>query len=260
MSDPLIEFDILDQAQQEFQVRAEGPDVLIMEENAAGGDADPDDITPDWAAVFVQAVNAGMLGGVSHAPWTSSASITACECSPEAQIQNWRVASRGLDRGAFLVLLNMLRARNLDRIILKTFRDDADARRRPRLSRSELTYPAPYEALPFRLDIEPPLRRSKDRSIQIMFAHEPHKDVYESCYAAFQLWITVLLLGGYPREDMHPRRSGVFPEVAYRLDRFTIEQNFPEIFDCAEESFYAMVNWACAAHRSQCPVETVRIR
>jgi hypothetical protein len=241
--------------EQELLVRVRGADVLRFEGNAPAG-ANPDEFVTDPVDAFVRAANLGMLGGA--VPTLANASILDRRVDLDAATQSYHARITGIDPGGFRVLVNMLLARDLEAVELSTTLAHGGAPLKER-EISLSPYPPVPDLLPFALEIEPPERSSRDRFLHLVFAIPPSEALQSEVYCALALWTRLLLLGGYPNRGQSPRESGAFPDVAFQLDTYTIEQAFPDLFLCDEASFAAIVGYALRLHISGSFVERIRV-
>jgi hypothetical protein len=250
-----IRIDLKNASPQEVLIEAVGPDVMLIE-GKAPADADPDALMPDWMGMIARAANLGMMSGASFAPRTSRFSIIKEEFDAAAARIRWHVKLENVDAGIFLVIINLLKARQLRSFSLKTVSANANA---PALDPASLKYPDRYRELPFPVEQEEPLRSSKDRKIQITFRAPPADPVATSIMEVFDFWGQLLVLAAYADEDQHPRDAKTLPEFADWTDDVTVEQYFEEFFDSDTASFNAIVNWADTLHRSGTKVEKIYI-
>src|SRR5690242_15175535 len=258
MPEQLRKFSLRDVFPQSLSIRIRGPDVLLLEEHAPPHEEAP---FPDLAELFVEAVNLGMMAGAVVEPWASQAKVVSKTADLATQTQSWLLQVKGLEPGSFRVLSNLFAARELTEVLVATeATHDSRAQMTPILGISALAYPRPYAKLPFELQVEPPLRVSKDRSIQIVFQRAPADEIVDRLIGAFGLWTNLVLLGAYPRQDMAPRESGGIPDDAFLLDEFTVEQAFSEAFFADDAAFHAMVNHALQIHRTGALISSVLIR
>ena len=243
---------LVDHFPQDISIRVRGEGVLQFQGNAPSKELGPD-VMPDPVEAFVEGVRFGMLGGSKQPPWGGRAEVLEKKVDLAKLEQHWLVRLAGVDQGALRVLANLLRARPLDEVSLVTTLNASTSGARF-LTFASLKYPKPYEKLPFEFRYEEPVS-SKNRVIQVVFRTPPSEDAVEELVAALQKW-NMLLLGGYPDQDQEPSESGAFGDEPFQLDEVTVEQSFPDIFDCAEAAFHAMVNHVCVVHR-QSPVAAV---
>lgn len=253
-----VVFEVLDTGTQELSVSIVADEVLFFEHNARQiPPEDPDDVIPDPVEVYIHAMNLGMFSGAGVAPRYSGGAMVERKVDPAQKKQSWEISVRGVDRGAFLILLNMLRARAPEAVAVRSRPASQSAPPPSMLDPAAIQYPDAFRPLPFRLDWEEAVS-SHDRAVQMVFAGEPDDHTIDAVYAGFEVWTRLLLLGAYPDEDRHPRRSGAFPSPAFLFDAYTIEQSFEEAFLCHEDAFKAVVNWAHRVHAA-CPIDELRI-
>jgi hypothetical protein len=250
-------FDVADRAPQELDIRARGRDVLRLEPYAPPDDEAP---RPDLGALIVRAARAGLLGGAGAAPWSAAAKVLDARFDLDERRASWRLLLDGVDPGAYRIIRNLLGAMDLDEAVIATAeipgtRPDAT----PRLDLGKLAYPAVFRRLPFRLEVEPPLR-SNNRSVQIVFASRPPDAVADATLAACDLWSELVVRGGYPEDGVHPSRSGAMPDPPFMFDEVTIEQAFPDLFAADDAAFNAIVNHAAAVHHAGVAVSEVLVR
>ena len=241
---------------QELTIRVRGPDVRRL---ASLAGADEEAPLPDLGPLFAEAARAGLFGGVAVPPWEAVAEQVRVEMEPELQRACWSLRLGGVDPGMFRVLWNVLRARELEEADLSTTWPAGSAGVAP-LELGRLAYPGVYGKLPFQLEVEAPLRSSKDRSVQVVFEQPPPEEVVDRVLAALERWDQLLLLGGYPEDGVEPARSGAFPEPPFQLDEVTVEQAFPELFAADEAAFHAIANHAAAVHHAGVAVAAVVVR
>jgi hypothetical protein len=253
-----VVFEVPDTNTQELSVSIVAEEVLLFEHNAGEvPPEDPDAVIPDPVEVYIKAMNLGMFSGPAVEPRHSGGAIVEKKVDLAQKKQSWDLSVRGVDRGAFLILLNMLRARAPEAVSVRSRQAPQSPTRSSMLNPAVLQYPDTFRPLPFRLDWEEAVS-SRDRAVQMVFVGEPDDETVDAVYAGFELWTHLLLLGAYPDEDRHPRRSGAFPSPAFMFDAYTIEQSFEEAFLCHEDAFKAVVNWAHRVHAA-CPIDELRI-
>ena len=243
---------------QELVIRVRGADVLRLESRASPEEEAP---IPDLGDLFVRAARAGLLGGAAAPPWTARAEVLVAEVDPTEPRASWRLRLDAIDPGALRIMWNVLLARDLDEASMTTVRPkETTGPLAGSLDVARLPYPGVHGPLPFRLEVEPPDRSSRDRAVQIVFQRAPPEAVVDEVLGAFGLWTELLLLGGYPEDGMEASESGAFPEPPFQLDEVTVEQAFPEHFAADEAAFHAMVNHAIVVHRGGHAVAAVLVR
>ena len=259
-NDIFIEFEVMAAGEQTIQIIAQGRGVSLFEMNASNLQIDTDEVMPDVVELFVRATNLGMFCGAAWPAQASRGAVVAKRFDAQRQLQTWQVALAGIDEGAFRILMNLLRALDLTRIEVKPLSSSSPLMGAgPWLNYLDLAYPNYHDPTPFGLEISQPLRLSKDRAVQMVFAGEPDERVVEIVYQGFEIWTALLLCGGYPIERTPPRQSGAIPDLAYQHDAYSIVQAFPEYFGCDEASFNAVINWGQILHEKYCPLEQILI-
>lgn len=254
-----VSFAVLDTDAQELFVSVVADEVLLFEPNAEHiPPKDPDAVFSDPMEIFIEAVNLGMFCGATLEPSLSKGSIIKKKVELEKRKQSWMISLQGVDRGVFLILLNMLRARLPTELIIRTERTRKSIFSSSRLDPNTLRYPGIFGPEPLQLKWEEPVS-SCDRSVHMVFTTEPDDITIQTVYAGFTVWTHLLLLGAYPDTGMPPRKSGAFPNPVFMYDAYTIDQSFQEAFLCHEDAFNAIINWAHIMHTA-CPIDVLNIR
>jgi hypothetical protein len=254
-----IIFEVADWGTQTILISVQGKGVLLFEDNALGQEVDDELIIPNVVLLFVQLVNLGMLSGSTYAPWTSQAEITVTEVDLTNQQQTWHVKLQNIEKNTFRVLLNLFLAQQLNKIAIKTLEIPPEAKNPNRIALEQLTLPFYFQPLPFQLEIEEPMRSSKNRIVQIVFAQELEPSLVKTIYQALEAWTNAIIWGAYPRFREEPKQAGALPDGVYQLDAFTVEQGFSEMFAADESAFFAVINYAHQLHHTQLPVQSVCI-
>jgi len=245
-----ISVELYDLGRQEVTIRVQGVDVLLFKDSVDVSVEDPEELMPDIVRLFAWCVGVGMFSGASHEPSASRAELKERHFDSESRRLTWRVELEGIDRGAFRVLLNMLRARDLDSVEVRTVGSSAaDTGPPPRLDHRALRYPGLPEPLPFSLEVELPEKSAAPHRLQIVFVDQPDQETVDEACTVLDKWTALLLLGGYPPENVDPRDSGVIPDLACQFDAFSVGQSF-DAFLCDEASFNLIVSWAKRLHRT----------
>jgi hypothetical protein len=228
MAEELLEVALTTSCTQEIEISAEGDPIQSVALGATTLDSIDENLTPDAVALFASAASAGLLGGDGVDPSLSNAAVTDTAQDTGLKRIAWRLRIENVSFSALRVLINMLMSQRFSRIQAVSVEQSG------RVVNTEallaLSYPAAFQPVPFPVDYEAPLKRSKDRLTRIIFCAPPGKDVVESAYRAMELWTYVIMMGGYARDDQHPSQSGAMPDFAFLLDEVTIEQAFPEVF------------------------------
>ena len=251
--DPMVEFAVWDWPRQELVVELRGSDVAHFGPQRVTDD----DHIPDPVNAFVAAARRGMLTRATVAPWESSASVVTRQVTADG-VADYRIAINNLDSGALRILTNLLRARDLESVKVRSVGDGVTVASKVELA--GLSYPQHFQPTGFRVDYEEPVHTHKDRSVQLMLVNSPDDSQSEAAFAALDEWALLLRLGGYPGDDQAPAQSGAAPDGPFLFDEHTIELAFPDLFLCDEASFESLINWVQWFHVSVAPVETLAIR
>jgi hypothetical protein len=256
MSEPLVELDVRLLHDQEITIVMRGPDVLRFGDGRTGEDAR----IPHPVDVFVTAANLGMFPERHRHSVASTASLLAREIVRDKSIEYCTIEVRHVAPAAFRVLTNMLRARDLDEVCIRTTAvTDRSQPPASKLDLRSLNYPS-VVTVSFQVDYITPDRTARDRVVDITLGREPTDRELDIAYAGIESWTMLLMLAGYAADGQQPAQSGAIPDRAFLLMPDTIEQSFPDVFLCDESCFAALVNWIERLHRSTCPVDRVTIR
>jgi hypothetical protein len=247
---------VFDSFPQELVIEARGPDVALFVSGSVVGDADPETF-PDPVELFLAAVNEQMFPGPVGKGCTCRATLIDRSVDRADGAGAWRLRLEGVHPGCLRVLANLLAARELDAASIHGA--SADTRARP-LDPMSVLYPPARSTLAFVVEREDAIRAFRDRLVQIEFVSPPPDDVVDRLFDTLDVWTKVMLLGGYPPEDMEPRESGVFPDGPILLDERTVQHAFPEAFQCDESAFNCVVNHVHCLGDDAPRVALVRIR
>jgi hypothetical protein len=258
--EPSIAFDVYEGREQTLFISVTGSDVLEFEGNV---EKEPDSRTralPDPVQVFITVAQHGMFAHPMTLPWLSTAELIDKKVYLAGRKQSWHVSLRNIDHGALLVLANMLLARQLDSIEIRSaVPEKKDPSGTHFTDITQLVSPVLRTDTSFRVDYEVPDRASRERVIELTFAREA-EEFAERVYAALESWAMLLMLGGYPGPKQRPYQSAALAEPAFLLEPETIQLEFPDLFLSAEDSFAAIVNYAQMADHAICPVKLLSIR
>jgi hypothetical protein len=239
---------VFDQFPQDLEIEVSGADVALFAPNRP-----PD----DPVQLFVDALNQKMFLHPADRRCTSSASMIGSVSDLMRVRHIWRLHIEAADLAAMRVLTNMLAARALDSVDVQGKSVSPQARRLDPLT---LPYPSARPNLPFALEREEAIRESRDRLIEIELASPPSDEVYDRLSASLELWTSLMLLGGFPPEDLPARESGVLPDGPLLLDEVTIQMAFPELFQANEAAFNCMLNHLCCVAQEGTRIALVRVR
>jgi hypothetical protein len=251
-----VTIDIRDVFPQELTLGMRGPAVLRLESHAPRWEEGP---IPDLGLLFRRAAEAGLFAGRFAPPWSAQAMVIGTEADLSVPSASWTMKLAGIDPGAFRIMWNVLQRLELEEAAITTSIDPMrTGAGKKRLDVGQLPYPGVHDAPPFTLDVEPPVRTSRDRFVQIVFERPPEDAVVDAVLATFEVWTNLLLLGGYAEDN--EAQSGVFPDSPMQYDELTVQQAFPEVFAADEAAFGAIVNHAAAIHLRGQKVAAVVIR
>ena len=231
---------------QILQVSVAGPDVAWMDGSRDPAADESENAVPDVVELWARGIRAGLLGGTSAAPAHCAAVV---EAHPQAErgARTWIVRVDWVDWGAFRVLCNLLLARELDRVVVTTLADDASrARDEPPLDLETTPFPHMPGNLPFAVERFDPVKASRHRSVQVMFASAVDDETCDAAVEVLDLWGQLIVCGGYPVPGMDPRRSGALPDGAILYDEVTVAQTFSEAFAADDAAFQAVLSYATA--------------
>lgn len=243
---------------QDLTVHVRGPDVLQLEAHAP---PDAEAPFPDLVERFAEAARLGFFAGPNDAPWTGRAEVLAKSDDLAQREQRWTVRLAGVDPGAFRILWNLLHARDLEAVSLRTAAPPGPgAGAVPLLDIPRLAYPPAPTRLSFEVIRGVPLKAHKDRGVQVTFQRPPPDEVMDELIRALERWTDLVLLGAYPEPGMDPKESGCFPEAPFQLDEITADAAFPEAFVADDAAFAAVVSHAALLHHAGHPIHSVVIR
>ncbi len=256
---PELILNISDSSDQDVSVEAIGRDVLEFEANRQEKPPTSEMALPDPVMTLVAAAERGAFAHPLTEPWTSKIELLGKKVGLAEQKQFWMLRLRKIDMGAILVLANMLQARVLDRVTIRTVSPEGAEPGLPRLtSIAALTFPQIVPRQPFTVDYAPE-RLSRERSVEIVFTREA-ASFADEVYSALEHWSTILMLGGYPPTGTPSYQSAAVAEPAFLLDPQTVLLEFPDLFLCDENCFAGLVNLTRTLHQTLCPVQTLVIR
>ncbi len=122
-----------------------------------------------------------------------------------------------------------------------------------------LTYPGRYRDVPFEIRTEVPLRTTRNRMLQIVFAQSPSDEQQKLVASAFDIWGQLLILGAYAGPERHPQFVHTLPDFAYWSDEIMFVQPFEEAFESDEACFDGIVGWAARVHHQGMAVRSITI-
>jgi hypothetical protein len=245
---------------QTLRIDAVGKDIAWMDGNRAPERDDSEDAVPDVVDRWARAARVGLLGGSFAPPEACGAVVQSRIFDAGTQRQQWIVSVERVDWGALRVLINLLTARQLDGVTIRTVPGDAGPPARE-VDVASLAYPTLDDAsLPFAVSRAELVSARKARAVKIAFASAPADPVVDGAVDALDLWAELVVWGGYAARGTDPRRSGGLPDGALLYDEVSVAQSFMEAFVCDEAAFEAVLSYGIVLHRTVAGVAEVRIQ
>lgn len=216
-------------------IEAEGPGLALFAANAPP-QADPDEVTPDpldWLA--------GMIADGWFGP-PPALTLHQTQFDPTGPRQLWQVTAQNLAPGLWRILANLLVARGLTRLSLRSARisprsegaaSDCDL--------SALPYPLPPRATLFTLDHQTPDLAERERWLELELAAPPDEASLARLYAIMDRWVRLLALGAYPRPRHSPCDAGILPDLAVLTAPNLLFQGIEIAFACDEAAFVPLI-------------------
>ena len=220
------------QAILDLWIEAEGPGVTVFAANAALGIA-PEEVTPDPLVWLAEMIAAGwFLPGPSGAP---ALRLIDTRFDPGGPRQVWQVAAQNMSPGLWRILANLLVARGMTRISLRSEGAASDC------DLTALPYPAAPRATLFTLDYQTPDLAERERWIALDLAAPPDEGSLMRLYAVLDRWVRLLALGAYPRPGQSPRDAGILPDLAVLTEPCRLFQGIDIAFACDEAAFAPLI-------------------
>jgi hypothetical protein len=232
-------------------IRAVGRDASLF-----GDDVPADaleDVPPDPVAFFAACADAGMFQTGRNQIDGSFRILDATRGESREEF-TWRAETSHFEARACSVLANMLMARDLAEVSMRSV---GDVDRIRSIAPSELP---PRIMSPFPVDHVTPPRTTKDRLVRITLARTPDDAALNRIYALSDQWIQLLLLGAYPLPGEPPSSSGVIPELAALIDWTVVELPLTDAFFCNEQAFDPLIAGLTRLHAGGIVVSDVTIR
>jgi hypothetical protein len=236
-----------------FVARVSVPDTVRGAElEIAFGAKDPDALEQIERsfAQFTIAAATGMFAGDAAPPTESLFRVDRQE-RRELEIRH-RCTVRGIDRGAFRVLLNVAaeisrRGEPLETVTIwsgTTVREDSDL--------GEILgrrYPGRAKRVPFELELREFFYENREPVIRMEFPRQPSDEEFERIKAMMEAWDHIVMFGGYL--DFDDREGDILPEPGefFLAEPMVIEHQI-YAYQGPEESFNAVINMAVRLHES----------
>lgn len=255
MSDnpPGLRFDVEVRQPQVLVIAIAGPDVALIERPDGPSRATSEDALPDVVHLWARAAQLGMFGSARGPASPPSVRVSGPARDAEGRA-SWRLDLDGVDWGALRVLTNLLLARRLEEVVVRTEQSAplpsaSPSQRSPRpaqVALGTLAFPRAPARAPFVVTREPIVKASRQRAVRVEFSRPLSDADVDAAVAALDLWADLIVWGGYAAPDMEPRQSGALPDGALLYDETTVAQQFAEAFYCDEAAFDGVISYALA--------------
>lgn len=207
---------------------------------------------------FATAAEAGMFAGDRVPPTRSLLQVLSHE--READRIRYRCKIRGVDTGAFRILLNVLsescrRLEPLNELQLAGAAPTArDAGLEAVLAHA---YPGRATKVPFNLHLREFFFENREPVIRIEFQQKLGDQQFDQIKNMIEAWDHILALGGYVTST---READFFPEPGelYLAEPAALE-HLVYAFEGPEETYNAIINMAVKIHSTICPVDSLEI-
>jgi len=208
---------------------------------------------------FSVAAEAGMFAGNVVHPAESLFRVQSKERAPRETRYRCRV--RGIDRGAFRILLNVAaemtrRGELLDAVSISGGTQDREASDLNQIMTRQ--YPGRARVTPFELTLSDFFFENREPLIRMQFRRTLTDDEFEQVRAVMEAWDRILMLGGYL--DLADRDGDLLPEPGefFLVEPLVIE-HLLYAYQGPEESFNAVINMAVKLHTSGCQLSELEI-
>lgn len=209
-------------------IEAEGPGLALFAAHAAP-EVDPDEVTPDPLEWLAGMIADGWFGTLP------ALTLHQTQFDPTGPRQIWQVTAQNLAPGLWRILANLLVARGLTRLSLRSEGAASDC------DLSALPYPLPPRATLFTLDHQTPDLAERERWLELELAAPPDDASLNRLYAIMDRWVRLLALGAYPRPGHSPRDAGILPELAVLTAPTLLFQGIEIAFACDEAAFVPLI-------------------
>jgi hypothetical protein len=239
---------VLDAMPQDIAIRSTGNDVALLRPLGEMGEEAPLDALPDPIDLFVRAVNEQMFTLGQETACDSSARVDQRSYDETERTARWVVHIDHAHPACLRVLYNLLSARDFESVEVRGTMPAPEPSTTVSTSGAmpldvaRVPYPPVLQELPFEVEYEEGNRALRDRLLQVEFRTPPEDEVVDRLSDVITFWCDLLLLGGYPPEDMAPREAGVMAEGPLLFDECTVQVAFPELFHADDKAFDALLN------------------
>lgn len=235
-----------------FATRIDIPDTVRGAELDIAFAAPDGDVALDQAErlfeLFAVAADAGMFAGETRHPSESLFRVNSRQ-RHDREI-HYRCTVRGIDRGAFRVLLNVAAeiARRGELLTGVAIRGDAAAG--PSSGLSEIltrSYPGRANVIPFELVLSDFFFENREPLIRMEFRREPTDEEFEELRSMVEAWDHLLMLGGYL--DPADRDGDLLPEPGeFVLVEPLVIEHLLYAYQGPAAAFDAVINMAVKLH------------
>jgi hypothetical protein len=208
---------------------------------------------------FVVAAQAGMLSGNAVHPSESVFRVESRE--RRGGEMRYRCSVRGVDRGAFRILLNVSaeicrRVETLDTVVIWGGTAGVQDSGLTEILRHR--YPGRAMRLPFELRLAEFFFENREPLIRMEFRRELLDDEFEKIRTLMEAWDLILRLGGYL--DMDERDGDLMPEPGeFFLAEPLVLEHLLYAYQGPAESFNAVINMGVRVHESGCQLSVLEI-
>lgn len=215
------------------------------------------------AQAFASAVRTGMFSRALAN--TTPIETVAVEGPANGKYRcQWKV--RGIQAGAYRVLLNMLEVMHHFSEPLESIRLSMPTRQGKKMNRQDVMnapFPGQIFEPPFKLQVKKNLVDSREPLIRLEFQREINDEELAALVPLFVAWDSIIIRGGY-LEDLEDRDADVNIEESlssqqtYLASPNTVEHLFYE-FIGPKAAFDALINVAVNLHTTFCPLTSFEI-
>lgn len=208
---------------------------------------------------FVVAAQAGMLSGDAVHPSESLFRVESHE--RRSGETRYRCSVRGVDRGAFRILLNVAAeiCRRLEPLeTVAIWGGTAGAQDSGLAEILGRRYPGSARRIPFELRVSEFFFENREPLIRMEFRRELLDDEFESIRTMVEAWDHILMFGGYL--DLDERDGDLMPEPGeFFLAEPLVIEHLLYAYQGPAESFNPVINMGVKLHESGCQLSVLEI-